>query len=520
MTSNERTQNLTREFHLSPHGTGGVACDGAGALIGAVPLVARARTDGTDEWRPRECDELSEEMSAQYGLPVDMSSKSGGLMAIAKALNDGDVARAQIATVLLGIPDPPLLSKGEPSHERMIELIRDLQWSGMLKWDSDEHPRWPAGSSEGKGGEFTPKGESGDTSDSQSDTDDRAGADNPQSDRTVSDIRNLFDDARAGGASGDPAADDAGIYADYGHHIGDVQFASTAIPMGSFGGTGITLPRLENWVRLANGALELGPGEIITAAALLSAYDRNRQLEAVNSAIVKFGLDPSQAGDVLAARAYVWSNTAAPWNFQGVPQNGPKLEAVSRSIMLLELARPGTLYFATQGDRLSTNYLNVAAQEGLSDAAVLESRIRLPNAPVALQSTSAAARSAADLRTNDKMQAHHLVPVNVIGANLALATLASEAGWKTDSPQNLIGLPADVETQKEMLALDLKLPIQNSWHPNYDVQTEHRILQEISQSGKPSTPIAARKILDDVADWNRARILAGDWFPVLKVGRS
>ena len=86
-----------------------------------------------------------------------MSAKLGGLKAIANALNAGDLARAQIATVLLGIPDPPHLFKGAAARERMIKLIRDLQWSGMLKWDPDEHPRWPAGQSDG--GQFRPVGD-------------------------------------------------------------------------------------------------------------------------------------------------------------------------------------------------------------------------------------------------------------------------------------------------------------------------------------------------------------------------
>ena len=145
---------LIRQFHLSPRGSGGVACDGAGVFVGAVPLLSRVPSTGMNEWRPRDCDELSEEMSAQYCLPVDMSSKSGSLMAIAKALNDGDVARAQIVTVLMGIPDPPPLSKSEPSREQMIGLVRDIHWSAMLKWDPDEHPRWPAGQSDG--GQFRP----------------------------------------------------------------------------------------------------------------------------------------------------------------------------------------------------------------------------------------------------------------------------------------------------------------------------------------------------------------------------
>jgi hypothetical protein len=76
------------------------------------------------------------------------------------------LVRAQIATVLLGLPDPPSLSKGAPSRHEMIKLAGDLHWSLLLKadWDPDEHPRWPAGSADGKGGEFAPKGEGGEAS--------------------------------------------------------------------------------------------------------------------------------------------------------------------------------------------------------------------------------------------------------------------------------------------------------------------------------------------------------------------
>ncbi|HWU26102.1 MAG TPA: HNH endonuclease signature motif containing protein [Rhizomicrobium sp.] len=97
-------------------------------------------------------------MSSDFGLPVDLSSKTGGLKAIANALNAGDVARAQIAAVLLGIPDRPPLEKGARSREAMIRFIRGLHWSGMIKtdWDPDKHPRWPAGAPDSQGGQFAP----------------------------------------------------------------------------------------------------------------------------------------------------------------------------------------------------------------------------------------------------------------------------------------------------------------------------------------------------------------------------
>ena len=82
---------MIHEFRLSARGTGGVFCDKDGAFVGAIPMLVRTHRNAKDEWRPRGYDNLSQEMSAQYGLPIDMSSKRGGLAVIAKALGEGDV---------------------------------------------------------------------------------------------------------------------------------------------------------------------------------------------------------------------------------------------------------------------------------------------------------------------------------------------------------------------------------------------------------------------------------------------
>jgi hypothetical protein len=118
----EGAKDLIREFHLSPRGKGGISCDEKGAFVGAIPIVAHVRRNGRDEWQPRDCDRLSKAISTQYGVPVDMSSKRGGLMAIARAFNEGDMVRAMISTVHLGIPDPLPPAEGGRSHERMIKL--------------------------------------------------------------------------------------------------------------------------------------------------------------------------------------------------------------------------------------------------------------------------------------------------------------------------------------------------------------------------------------------------------------
>jgi hypothetical protein len=91
-----------------------------------------------------------------------MKSKLGGLGVVSRALNEGALARAQIATVLLGIPDPPPLSIGKRSRDEMIKLITDLWCSDLIKadWDPEEHPRWPAGAPDSQGGQFAPSSES------------------------------------------------------------------------------------------------------------------------------------------------------------------------------------------------------------------------------------------------------------------------------------------------------------------------------------------------------------------------
>jgi hypothetical protein len=115
------------------------------------------------------------------------------------------------------------------------------------------------------------------------------------------------------------------------------------------------------------------------------------------------------------------------------------------------------------------------------------------------------------------MRAHHLVPFNIIGENLRLATLASEAGWDIDGPENLIELPADEKTQTKYFEETGKLrPIQNSSHPVYDLQTQEQIESEQKRIGDPLTPLAARTILERVAARNRLQIESYVWLPRLR----
>ncbi len=151
---------LMREYRLSSsRNAAAISCGPDGAFVGSVPLLKRTSGVGSREmWALRDGDELAAALSESYGLPVDVSAKAGGLAVVARALNSGDVARAQIATVLLQLPDPPPV-KGALSQDTLIKLAVSLDGSGLLKidWDPAKHPRYPAKAPDSKGGQFAPK---------------------------------------------------------------------------------------------------------------------------------------------------------------------------------------------------------------------------------------------------------------------------------------------------------------------------------------------------------------------------
>lgn len=126
---------ITRFFHLSDDG---VRCGADGLYVGPTPLLRRAASGG---WAVRPLNEAEGELTALYGLPIDLAGKQGGLATAAAALGQGDAALAAVAAVLLGFPDPPPLGKEAPARGS-VELAVQLFASGLLKdWDSTKHPR-------------------------------------------------------------------------------------------------------------------------------------------------------------------------------------------------------------------------------------------------------------------------------------------------------------------------------------------------------------------------------------------
>ena len=176
-----------REFRLSSRQGVGVCCDVDGAYIGNVALLRRTGSS----WIPRGTDEVSKELSEVYGFPVDAFAKHGSLAAISRALNAGDIARAQIVALLMQMPDPPVLGKRSPSQAEIVDLAFMLHQAGVLKINNRHYPAKTPG---GKGGQFAPKDSS--QSESQSDTQPPA-----QSAADPTDLTNPLDDPTRGSSA-------------------------------------------------------------------------------------------------------------------------------------------------------------------------------------------------------------------------------------------------------------------------------------------------------------------------------
>lgn len=120
-------------FRLSDTPGTGVRCDEGGMSVGAAPLLERATgLGGRGAWRPRPLADLDRDVSEAYGLSVACAAKLAGLASVAHALNDRDVARAQVAALLLRFPNPPVLTKTSPSRREFADFVSSLKASGLV----------------------------------------------------------------------------------------------------------------------------------------------------------------------------------------------------------------------------------------------------------------------------------------------------------------------------------------------------------------------------------------------------
>src|ERR1700733_4103762 len=138
-------QEQFQEYRLEPPDhPSGVSCDENGPALGPIPLLLKT----ADGFELPPVDELQRLLHKTFGRPFDSSVLLRGLPTVARALNDGDLARAMMATLLLRLP---ALSEDEATR------ARDAVAMAKAAVDDPKHPGWPKGTPEGKGGQFRPK---------------------------------------------------------------------------------------------------------------------------------------------------------------------------------------------------------------------------------------------------------------------------------------------------------------------------------------------------------------------------
>ncbi|MGA2487614.1 MAG: hypothetical protein ABSF49_16730, partial [Roseiarcus sp.] len=127
------SMQFARHFRLSEAAGRGVRCDESGLYVGATPLLERkASPGGRSGWRPRPLADLDRELGEAYRERVAFAGKLPGLATIASALDRGEIARAQIAAVLLGLPDPIEASALKSISDQARNLTSELKRAGIL----------------------------------------------------------------------------------------------------------------------------------------------------------------------------------------------------------------------------------------------------------------------------------------------------------------------------------------------------------------------------------------------------
>ena len=120
----------TRTFKLR---AGGVECDANGLRVGGAQLLESVGApSGVRNWRPLAQSEIDRVLSQVYVAGICASDKRRGLAVVAEALNKGELARAQIAALLLRLPDPDL---GKLDPNARGEELACLRESGLLAKD-------------------------------------------------------------------------------------------------------------------------------------------------------------------------------------------------------------------------------------------------------------------------------------------------------------------------------------------------------------------------------------------------
>lgn len=123
----------------------GLSCGPTGVALAGAPLLRESKAG----FAPRTDRELKAIMKAAYGSAIGARDLRPGLALIAKALNDGDIGRAMVATLRLGLPE---MNWGDAVRIAKVE-------DALLKYDPDEprdlRGRWTTGGGS-SGGQASP----------------------------------------------------------------------------------------------------------------------------------------------------------------------------------------------------------------------------------------------------------------------------------------------------------------------------------------------------------------------------
>ena len=406
--------------------------------------------------------EINQILRAAYGpQPAGVASRiHRGLCRAARWIEAGDLGRAGVETVGLGLPDIGLASMAK------LAEIADLEKGGDA-WRNE--PRVPAG--QGGGGQWTADG-----------------AGSPMADAKP-----------VGNEAASSTSDCANLYSFHPLDNGLLVHVNTAaVAVGGFGAAeDVVVPA---------GALRLGGVGLLAANAVgLQNWRALEQQKQIKDAIARFGLDPSRPAEVMAASAYVWSTYHLPTPTNDIPYNGPALDAASQAVMRLVLIHPDVFVPVLQGQKPS-NLIIQAANAGMADYVYQSARPK--GVDRKYQTTSASARAAvvSETELDRNVAVHHLIPANVWKDKLYLVQLAEKAGWNVNDKTNLIPLPRNAAQRARMRG---SLPIHNASHGKYDEDATRLIVAGEDASPKPITPEQAKIVLMNVCAIEKARIISG-----------
>ena len=132
---------IDRRFQLADDAGGlGLHCTPHGVTLAGAPLL-RTTVAGL---APRPRKDLGELLRAAYGRDLDPDAVASGLTVVAKALNNGDLGRAMIASVRLRLP-----SLDVAGAERLAAVEEALTKAAYEHEPRDWHGRWTTGGGAG-----------------------------------------------------------------------------------------------------------------------------------------------------------------------------------------------------------------------------------------------------------------------------------------------------------------------------------------------------------------------------------